>query len=307
MNTIRGLIDASLSYGYKRSNVLTTAESRALQQLTTENGRLAIVANDQRGSLVSMRERAGLPATTEELRAIKSDIAEALGPGASALLLDPEFALPALLDDRVVPRDTGVLVAVERSGGRRENGLRVAELVLEPAPAEVRRLGGTAAKLLVYVRPDREDADGQNGRLVAGLVEACAGADLLLIVEVLSYRLEDEEPTQYERRKADLGLEAALLVESCGAKVLKLESPGSEAACARLTDALTVPWAVLSAGVDHETFTTMLQEAIAGGASGFIAGRSLWKEAALLPAPERRSFLLGEGRRRLDELNVLLR
>lgn len=285
--------------------MLTTAESRALQQLTTKDGRLAVVANDQRGSLVSMRERAGLPATADELRALKSDIAEALGPGASGLLLDPEFALPSLVDDRVVPRDTGILVAVERSGPRRENGLRVAELVL--APDGVRRLGGTAAKLLVYVRPDREDADGPNGRLVAALARECATADLLLVVEVLCYRLEDEEPAMYERRKAELGLDAALLVESCGAKVLKLESPGSDAACGRLTDALSVPWAVLSAGVDHETFTTMLRQAMAGGASGFIAGRSLWKEAALLHESERRSFLLGEGRRRLEELNALLR
>src|SRR5262249_10153599 len=117
--TIRGLIHASLPYGYKRSGVLTTAESRALQQLTTKDGRLAVVANDQRGSLVSMRERAGLPVTAEELRALKSDIAEALGPGASGLLLDPEFALPSLVDERVVPRDTGILVAVERRRPRK--------------------------------------------------------------------------------------------------------------------------------------------------------------------------------------------
>jgi sulfofructosephosphate aldolase len=173
-------------------------------------------------------------------------------------------------------------------------------------PADVRRLGGTAAKLLVYIRPDREDADGPNGRLVARLVADCAGADLPLVVEVLTYRLPDEDAAAYDRRKADLGLEAALLVESCGAKLLKLESPGGEAACRRLTDALGVPWAVLSAGVDHETFKRTLQEAIAGGASGFIAGRSLWKEAALLERGERRAFLEGEGRRRLAELLALL-
>jgi sulfofructosephosphate aldolase len=283
----------------------TTAESRALQQLTTDDSWLAIVANDQRRSLVAVRERAGLPVTTDELRALKADIVAALAPEASGVLLDPDFALPALVDDGVVPRDTGILVAIERSGARDEHGLRVADLVI--APPDVRRLGGTAAKLLVYVRPDREDADGPNGRLVSRLAEECAAADLLLIVEVLCYPLRDEDSSTYERRKPELGLEAALLVESCGAKVLKLESPGSEAACRRLTDALSVPWAVLSAGVDHQAFTSTLREAVAGGASGFIAGRSLWKEAALLRPAERRTFLLGEGRRRLAELNALLR
>lgn len=282
----------------------TTAESRALQQLTTDDGLLAIVANDQRRSLVSLRERAGLPTTAEELRALKADIVEALGPDASGVLLDPEFALPALVDEGVVPRDTGILVAAERSGPHDVDGLRVADMML--TPADVRRLGGTAAKLLVYIRPDHEDADGPNGRLVSSLADACAAANLLLVVEVLCYRMSDEDPAVYERRRPDLGFEAALLVESCGAKVLKLESPGSESSSRRLTDALQVPWAVLSAGVDHETFKTTLREALAGGASGFIAGRSLWKEAALLGRAERREFLLGEGRRRLAELIALL-
>jgi sulfofructosephosphate aldolase len=195
-------------------------------------------------------------------------------------------------------------VATERSGGQVPNGLRVADVVL--TPADVRRLGGTAAKLLVYIRPDLEDADGANGRLVASLAAACAAADLLLVVEVLTYRLPDEDESAYERRRPELALEAALLVESCGAKVLKLASQGSEAGCRRLTDALSAPWAVLSAGVDHETFKDVLKEAIGGGACGFIAGRSLWKEAALLEGPERRSFLEGEGRRRLAELLDLL-
>ncbi|TMD30186.1 MAG: tagatose-bisphosphate aldolase [Chloroflexi bacterium] len=305
MNTIRGLMRGSVPcVGYKRARVRTTAESRALQQLTTADGWLAIVANDQRQSLVALREQAGLPATAEELRQLKADIVAALGRDASGVLLDPEFALPALVDEGVVPRDTGILVATERSGPQAVDGLRVADVLL--APTDVRRLGGTAAKLLVYVRPDHEDAEGPNGRLVSRLAEACAAADLLLFVEVLTYRRSDEDPAEYGRRKTDLGLEAALLVESCGARVLKLESPGSEPGCRRLTEALTVPWALLSAGVDHETFKTTLQAAVAGGASGFIAGRSLWKEAALLQPPERRAFLLGEGRRRLAELLALL-
>jgi len=49
-----------------------------------------------------------------------------------------------------------------------------------------------------------------------------------------------------------------------------------------------------------------LRAAVEGGASGFIAGRSLWKEAVVLPPGERLSFLGSEGRRRLSELVTLL-
>jgi len=81
--------------------------------------------------------------------------------------------------------------------------------------------------------------------LRGGLRKECTTADLLLVVEVPTYLLTDEEPAAYERRKTNLILEAALLAEACGAKVLKLESPRSEADCSALTDALRVPWAVL--------------------------------------------------------------
>jgi tagatose-1,6-bisphosphate aldolase len=191
--------------------------------------------------------------------------------------------------------------------GRRDAsrlGKRFGPMTFEPARSRELGIGGSGPERRLQrlgpggVAFPRDDETGE--------AEACAADDLLLFVEVLTYRLGDEDPARYEALKPDLGLEAALLVESCGAKVLKLESPGNEAACRRLTDALTVPWAVLSAGVDHGTFTTTLREALAGGASGFIAGRSLWQEAALLEPPERRAFLVGEGRRRLAELIALL-
>ena len=39
-----------------------------------------------------------------------------------------------------------------------------------------------------------------------------------------------------------------------------------------------------------------------GGTSGFIAGRSIWKDAVGMEVTARRSFLADEGRRRLDNL-----
>ena len=63
---------------------------------------------------------------------------------------------------------------------------------------------------------------------------------------------------------------------------------------------------MLSAGVDHDAFCDQLRDSIDGGAEGFIAGRSLWKEAVGLPAPERRRFLDGVARRRFEQLLEIL-
>jgi tagatose 1,6-diphosphate aldolase len=63
---------------------------------------------------------------------------------------------------------------------------------------------------------------------------------------------------------------------------MKLQYPGSLEACAAVTETLAdIPWAVLSGGVDHATFIEHLRIALKGGASGAIAGRSLWKDCLL--------------------------
>ena len=68
-----------------------------------------------------------------------------------------------------------------------------------------------------------------------------------------------------------------------GSKVLKLPYPGTAEACAEISALCgDVPWAVLSAGVDHDTFIGQVETAMQNGASGVIAGRALWKDCISL-------------------------
>ena len=149
---------------------------------------------------------------------------------------------------------------------------------------------------MVFLRADREDLDGYTAGMVRAALEDCARADLLCVMELMTYRLDDESPEAFAARKEDLVVDGAVFLQECGTKVLKLEYPGSASGCRRITDAIDVPWAVLSAGVDHEAFCGQLRDAMDGGADGFIAGRSLWKEAVGRPAAERRAFLDGVAR-----------
>jgi sulfofructosephosphate aldolase len=283
--------------------MFTTAERRAIQQLTTPAGTLAVVAADQRASLRSMFDRAGMDGGIEGLREFKRALVSALAPaGASALLLDPEIALPDVVDRGLFPGVVGLLVSLEVSGAVRDGELHTTRLIPDFGAEGVRRVGGTAAKLLVRLRPDREDAGGANGRAVQEVVRDCAQHDLLAVVEGLVPPLVDEPEERYRRIRPGLIRDCAVLLEECGARYLKLEYPGSEAACRAITDAVSVPWALLSAGVEHETFVGQLRAARAAGAAGFIAGRSIWKDAVGLPPADRDAFLAGEARRRLEEL-----
>jgi len=49
--------------------------------------------------------------------------------------------------------------------------------------------------------------------------------------------------------------------------------------CERLSRATKVPWVVLSAGADFDVFRGLVERACQGGASGFLAGRAIWKDA----------------------------
>jgi sulfofructosephosphate aldolase len=285
---------------------LTTAERRAVQQITTSGGRFAIIAADHGQPLVDMLDALGVSSAPAEQRAFKADLADTVGRDASALLLDPDVSLPHIVDHGLLGRDVGLLVRIEADGAEVRDGLRESRLIPGLGAEGARARGATAAKVMVFLRADREDLDGATAAMVRSALEDCRGADLLCVMELMTYRLDDETSERFADRREDLIVDGARLLQECGSKVLKLEYPGSASACRRLTDALDVPWAVLSAGVDHDAFCDQLRDSIDGGAAGFIAGRSLWKEAAGLPAPERRRFLDGVARRRFEQLLEIL-
>jgi tagatose 1,6-diphosphate aldolase len=283
-------------------STLTTAERRAVQQLTTPGGRFAVIAADHGQPLVDMLEGLGLSGAPEEQRAFKSDLVDTVGRDASAVLLDPDVSLPQIVDRDLLARDVGLIVRIEADGHELANGLRQSQMIPGLGAAGARARGATAAKVMVFLRADREDLDGYTAAMVRATLEDCRRADLLCVIELMTYPLDHETPEEFRARKEDLVVEGAVLLQECGSKVLKLEYPGSAGGCRRVSEALDVPWAVLSAGVDHDAFCDQLRDAMDGGADGFIAGRSLWKEAVGRPGPERRRFLDGPARRRMADL-----
>ena len=280
----------------------TSAERRALQQIRTAGGRFAVIAADHGRPLIDMLEGLGLSSAPEEQRAFKSDLVDTVGRDASAVLLDPDVSLPQVVDRELLARDVGLIVRIEADGCEVRDGLRESQMISGLGADGARALAATAAKIMVFLRADREDLDGYTARMVRAALDDCRRADLLCVMELMTYRLEDETAEEFAARKEDLVVEGAVLLQECGSKVLKLEYPGGADGCRRVTDALEVPWAVLSAGVDHDAFCLQLRDAMDGGADGFIAGRSLWKEAVGQPPEERRRFLDGVARRRMEEM-----
>jgi tagatose-1,6-bisphosphate aldolase len=270
---------------------MTTSELRGYQQICAPNGMMMVIACDQRGGMRTLL--ASDPAEQAKisdamLGETKSDIVQYLANEASCVLLDPLCAVPRVVDDGVLARDVALLVGLDASGfDKTPEGYRLSRLVPGIDARRVRELGGTGGKIMVYLRADQPGADAHNIDILKRCIEDFAREDLLLVVEFLTYELPGESKEDYAAKVPDLVVEGTRICLDVGSKVLKLPYPGSPEACAAVTRlAGSVPWAVLSAGVDHTTFLGQVETAMRNGASGVIAGRALWKDCISLDRRE---------------------
>ncbi len=266
---------------------MTTAERRGYQQICGANGAMMVIACDQRGGMrqvLAETEEARNAISNAVLGLTKMDIAAHLAVHAGCVLVDPVCAVPAIIDEGVLDRTTALLIGIDASGfDLTPEGYRISNMVEGITARRVRELGGTGAKVMVYLRADRPEANTRNLETLREVIADYRAEDLLLVVEFLTYALPDEAPEAYRARIPELIEGGVRLCLDLGAKVLKIPYPGTPEACANVTAmAGEVPWAVLSAGVDHATFLGQVETAMENGASGVIAGRSLWKDCISL-------------------------
>ena len=290
----------------------TTAQPvRTLDDIAGDDGVFAIIAMDQRNTLRRMFAAVGIQATDEDLRLSKADVARALSPAASGILFDPTYGVPAVMESGALHGTCGLLVASEPSQRDVFNGEPRTHRDSELDARWVLDQGGDADKFFAQLRADRQAPRAGEPDLVAECLEAvrqvvddCHAVGIPSVIENLVYPLPGEDLTG--RRREDAIVEAARALNELDIDLLKLEYPGSPEGCRRLASVLDRPWAVLSAGVPFAEFTEVLRVAFDdGGASGFIAGRSVWRESLPLAGAERQAFLNAVARPRLDTLRAV--
>jgi len=285
-----------------------TKNRKTLADIAFDNGVFAIIAMDQRNTLRRMFKDVDIDASEEDLRVAKVDVARALTPAASGILLDPTYGVPAVTESHALAPGCGLLVAAEPSIRDSYNGEPRTRRDPELNARWVAAQGGDAVKFLVQLRADRSiptpgepDLAGEVLDVCREIITDCNSVGLPSVIENLVYPLPGEQLSGKAREAAII--DAAIALDELDIDLLKLEYPGSPESCRRLADALHRPWAVLSAGVPFEQFSEVLKIAFdEGGACGFIAGRSVWREALRLRDGERQRFLNTVARPRLDDL-----
>jgi tagatose 1,6-diphosphate aldolase len=289
---------------------------RGLQQLAGSEGMMAMCAIDHRGALKrALNERNPDAVSYQDMVDFKLDLCQALAPFASAILLDPEYGAGQAVAAGILPASKGLLVSMEKTGYGGESNARITELLPGWSVKKAKRMGASAVKLLIYFRPDSKNSASKQLDLVARLADQCIEEDTAFVVEPVTYPLEGEKSSskRFADMKPDLVVETARLITALPIDVLKAEFPADIKfeqdegrllnLCKELDQASRLPWVLLSAGVDFDSFKKQVEIACKGGASGFLAGRALWQEGARIPLRrERLDFFRHTAAPRLKEL-----
>ncbi|HEX6443759.1 MAG TPA: hypothetical protein VF053_01625 [Streptosporangiales bacterium] len=262
--------------------------------LARPSGGYAMLAVDQREALRAMfAEHHGRPVADAELTRFKVDAVRELSPYASAVLVDRLFALDAVLAAGAVAPGCGLVVAADEFEADDREFVAWSRLDEAVDPARMKAAGAVALKLLLLWRPDEPAAERiATAEEFAG---RCRDAGLVSILEPVSRAPRDRSATWTQADWDDGVLAAARELGRVGVDLYKAEVPlhgqGDEAAvrraCAAITDAVAGEWVVLSSGVPHDDFPRAVELACAEGASGFLAGRAVWRQtvgAADVPA-----------------------
>jgi sulfofructosephosphate aldolase len=269
---------------------MTSTREQTLDAIARPGGGFAMVAMDQRESLRTMFDTAGVGRPADDVLVdFKLDVAGVLGPLASGFLIDRHLGLDRLRKEAVLPPTCGLIVAaddLEQQPGGLVEETALDEVVLD---GSLDLAGVRAVKLLVIWRRDQR-REARVG-LARSFVTRARERGVLSVLEPV-VRATADELSSGTWDLDDAIREAARELSPLGADLYKVQVPsggrGSDdelsARCHALARDVTGPWVVLSQGVDREDFLRAVTAACRAGASGFLAGRALWSD--LVGAPD---------------------
>lgn len=261
---------------------------RALTNLARPSGALAMVAVDQREALRGMfAAHQQTPVPDSQLTQFKVDVARELSPYASALLVDQEFGIDAIVAQKALRPSCGLIAAADLLIGPAGGAANDTAVDKTVDPLRMKEIGAVGLKFLILWRND--DTVEERARLATEFNKLCEISDLPSIIEVIV------KPPKDSSRAFDREEEIIIAAKEAASwkpDLFKAEVPfHGEGDTSRITknaerisEAINGPWVVLSNGVKQPFFNGAVKACAQGGASGFLAGRAVW--ADIVGAPD---------------------
>jgi len=315
---------------------LTPGKLAGLKRVSNDRGVIAAAAMDQRGSLQKTlaKEKGGV-VDDQMMEEFKTLVAEVLTPHASAILLDPEWGLPA---SKRRAKNAGLLLAYEKTGYDKTGPGRLPDLLTHWSARRLKEAGADCVKILLYYTPfDPKDINEQKHAWVERIGDECRANDIPYFLEFVGYEEgADEKGFDYAKKKPEIVIESMreFSKDRYGVDVLKVEVPVNmkfvESAKAfagqkaysrkeaadlflKAAKAATKPFIYLSAGVSNAEFTEALELAAESGVkfNGVLCGRATWKEGIPVYAKQGadafRKWLQSEGVKNINNVNDRLK
>lgn len=318
---------------------ITPGKRKGLEAVSNSQGVIAAAAMDQRGSLKSaIAKEKGIDkkeVTPKMLEEFKTAVVKVLTPHASAILLDPEYGLPAA---SVRAKNAGLLLAYENSGYDNTRPGRLPDLLDIWSVRRLVAAGADCIKILLYYTPfDPPDVNEIKHAWVERIGGECTGADVPFFLEFVGYEENgDEKSLAYARKKPEIVTHSMeeFSKPQYGVDVLKVEVPVNMAFVSgtksfkgdsaysrdeakehfrRAAAAAKKPFIYLSAGVNNDVFLETLELAAESGVnfSGVLCGRATWKEGipvyAKQGAKALEDWLADTGVKNINNVNARLK
>ncbi|MGB7340591.1 MAG: tagatose 1,6-diphosphate aldolase [Phototrophicaceae bacterium] len=289
----------------------TIGKYRHLSRMSTKDGHFVILAIDHRTNMLEkLNEYANSPLSDADFIRFKQGIAQALAPYSSGALTDPTYGIADNVVNEVFHGQMGLLSPVEVTDYGLHPSLRDMQRIPHWSVKKIKMMGGDGVKLLLPYNPNADKAE-EKLDFVREIIADCTRYDIPFFLEPIPYPL-DPKMTLSNAELLDISIEMCERFSAMGVDALKLPFPVDHkqsqdeaqwfAACEAVDAACPVPWALLSAGVNFDTFLRQSKIACAAGASGVIVGRAVWAEIVAMNTDARMPFLLETGAARMQAL-----
>ncbi len=207
---------------------LTPGKLAGLKSVSNERGVIAAAAMDQRGSLKkSLAKEKGVAELPDSaLVEFKELVTDVLTQHASAILLDPEFGLPASKKRH----GKGLLLAYEKTGYDATTPGRLPDLLDVWSVRRLKEAGADCIKILLYYTPfEKSPVNDLKQAWVERIGDECLAHDIPFFLELVGYDVhgEGEKGVGYAKRKPDVvsGSMAEFGKARYNVDVLKVEVP----------------------------------------------------------------------------------
>ncbi len=253
-----------------------------LTKLARPSGALAMVAVDQREALRGMfAPFQSEPVTDAQLTKFKVDVARELSPRASALLVDQEFGIDAIVAQQALSPNCGLIAAADLLLGPAGGAATDTGVDPEIDPLRMREIGSVGLKFLVLWRSDENPDD--RAALVEEFNKLCRFSGLPSIIEIIVKPPKDSSLAfDREEQLITAAKEAAQWKPDLYKAEVPFHGDGDLLAirrnAERISEVIGGPWVVLSNGVKQPLFAGAVKACAQGGASGFLAGRAVWAD-----------------------------